>query len=98
MLGWIQGISYIYFQINMVLSKDAEMTKMETNDFDITIDGKIIDTYTVAPTMDLVKRAVENKPDLERKYASQLPYFNTASIRNQLWIPAWDLITEGLVK
>ena len=71
---------------------------MNTNPFEIEIDGKRIDTYNVAPTMDLVNRAIEANPDLERKYANQFPYFNTVSIRNQLWIPAWNLIEEGLVK
>lgn len=31
MLSWMQGTSYIYFQINIVLSKDAEITKMIEN-------------------------------------------------------------------
>lgn len=56
--------------------------------------GKI-DTNDIDPTMEQVNAAILKNPDLARKYASQIPYLNTVSIRNQLRECAWEIILDG---
>lgn len=63
---------------------------------DIMIDREKINIYDTTPTMGLVDKALGVKPELGERYASQLPYFNTVSIRNELSVTAWNLILEGL--